>query len=360
MRTLRINTIAFSLLMAVAATMFGNSFARGNEGFTIIGTVDKLAIQPSDHRRLLDCGWLRNYVMAFKLADGTVAISRIGCFAKAPSVAVSHHTGDEPDFVVRQLDCIVYDPLSNKVGPDVKRLLVSCDAGKLSIDRKQVVYFAGCSPHTLESWVRGQRPRYDVCQSAVDISIPTGPCSGPPQLNKSDEDWGFHLLSQSGSVVGSIPLSRATACGLCEFGPTLYSALVPLTSTKVLYVGTGAPGVPSGHTPSMARVLDFSRGTVTPLPHCMLQARTGAGAARLADGTILICGGCVALTGTTTSAEVLDLVSGRTRSVGCMNVVRENPFLVPLNNGNALVVGGHGGGHRIWEEVTEIELFRKN
>jgi hypothetical protein len=121
----------------------------------------------------------------------------------------------------------------------------------------------------------------------------------------------------------------------------------PLADGRVLIAG-GADGV----TVRSAEIFDPASGTFSLLPNLMRLKRSGAAAAPLPGGRVLIAGGYNDVPYTT--AESFDPITGVFSEVkGEMTTPRLNGFAVPLPDGDVLV----GGGFYEGETLDTAEIF---
>ena len=121
----------------------------------------------------------------------------------------------------------------------------------------------------------------------------------------------------------------------------------PLADGRVLIAG-GADGV----TVRSAEIFDPASGTFSLLPNLMRLKRSGAAAAPLPGGRVLIAGGYNDVPYTT--AESFDPITGVFSEVkGEMTTPRLNGFAAPLPDGDVLV----GGGFYEGETLDTAEIF---
>ena len=89
----------------------------------------------------------------------------------------------------------------------------------------------------------------------------------------------------------------------------------------------------------------------------MAQSRTGAAAAVLSDGRLLITGGMDNNGVPQTSAEIFDPVTGQFTQAAAMHVAHANHAAIALTTGDVLVTGGltNGGGYSDTAEIFSAE-----
>jgi MBG domain (YGX type)/Galactose oxidase, central domain/Kelch motif len=89
----------------------------------------------------------------------------------------------------------------------------------------------------------------------------------------------------------------------------------------------------------------------------MIQTRTGAAAALLSDGRVLITGGTDSNGMPQISAEIFDPVTGQFTQAAAMHVARANHAAIALTTGDVLVTGGltDGGGYSDTAEIFSAQ-----
>jgi len=127
-----------------------------------------------------------------------------------------------------------------------------------------------------------------------------------------------------------------------------------LSDGRVLMTGGCSPKGCGSNVLASAELYDPSTGTFGPTAS-MTTARSGAGATRLADGRVLIAGGCAAWICTTSeqllSAELYDPETGTFSPTGSMTVVGPHTVAL-LSDGRVLALGGYNGIADLYDPNT--------
>jgi hypothetical protein len=130
-------------------------------------------------------------------------------------------------------------------------------------------------------------------------------------------------------------------------------ATAPLPDGRVLLAG-GFTGGFSGTTIDTAQIFDPATNTFSPISGTMTSPRSGALAAPLPDGRVLIAGGYNGTSGGyVASAETFNPGTGTFSAVGSMSTGRSDPAGGQLPDGRVLVAGGYDGTGA----VSSAEVF---
>jgi hypothetical protein len=133
----------------------------------------------------------------------------------------------------------------------------------------------------------------------------------------------------------------------------------PLPDGRVLVAGGVDPTVQTGsNVLQSAEIFDPATGTFSPTGS-MTVPRVGAAAAPLPDGRVLIAGGDdqIQLAGALSSAEIFDPATGTFAPTGDMTILRNGPAAAPLPDGRVLVAGGSYRGPMFGEYLASAEIF---
>jgi hypothetical protein len=164
-----------------------------------------------------------------------------------------------------------------------------------------------------------------VLSSAMLGFAPQACAAGPGYFSPT----GFMSVSRSEAVVAPLPDGRALVAGGC-CGPTAPFDL------------------------SSAEVFNPATGTFSPTGP-MTVGRTGAVAAPLPDGRVLVAGGSTSGSEVLSSAEIFNLATGAFSPTGPMTTPRVDAAAAPLPDGRVLVAGGYDGtSHQF---VSSAEVF---
>jgi Ca2+-binding RTX toxin-like protein len=195
-------------------------------------------------------------------------------------------------------------------------------------------------------------------EGAVAAPLPDGrvlvaggssaPLAGDDRSSAEVFDPATNTFSSAGIGSMSVPRSGAVAA--------------PLPDGRVLVAGGSNFGGPGFQTLKSAEIFDPATNTFSSTGiGSMSIPRTGAAAARLPDGRVLIAGG----SGTSndlSSAEVFDPATNTFSSagIGSMSSARTNAAAAPLPDGRVLVAGGQfrSSGHAAPTfDLSSAEIF---
>src|SRR5947207_2959436 len=192
-------------------------------------------------------------------------------------------------------------------------------------------------------------------------SRPLGSWSAQPNLGNIRGTTAVVRLQNgqvlaAGGGVGAIPGGSAEASG------TL------LSDGRVLIAGGfGGPGAPGGAGGIQYNPLTSTEGYDPAVGAFsatgqMINARADHVAARLADGTVLVAGGLGGSTGgvSVATAERFDPTTGRWREVSPMTRARTGASAALLGNGRVLVAGGESVDTGVRNSLDSAELFHAN
>jgi RTX calcium-binding nonapeptide repeat (4 copies)/Kelch motif len=170
------------------------------------------------------------------------------------------------------------------------------------------------------------------------------------------------------AVLGFAP--QAGAAGPGYFSPTGSMstardapAMAPLPDERVLVAGGTLRSPTADDVLSSAEIFDPATGTFSSAGiGSMSVPRTGAVAARLPDGRVLIAGGTTAFPSfaSLASAEIFDPATNTFSSagIGSMSVPRTGAVAAPLPDGRVLIAGGfHEGGPFGGTYLSSAEVF---
>ena len=128
--------------------------------------------------------------------------------------------------------------------------------------------------------------------------------------------------------------------------PRATHASVVLADGRVLLIGGCVAGsCDAGPGSATADIFDPATGIVQEAGRLTI-ARIGSGALALSGGRVLIVGGWSGAR-PTDEAEIFDPATGRSRSVGRMSAARADAAIVALGDGRVLVAGGYDGERRL-------------
>jgi hypothetical protein len=131
--------------------------------------------------------------------------------------------------------------------------------------------------------------------------------------------------------------------------------LVLLLTLSVFVAGGRPPAIPSD--PVIPSDPAINPGPAARVIGGLVTPRSGAAAATLADGRVLVLGGRGATEGNRTvlaSAEIYDPATGRFTETGSMTEPREQPLATRLHDGRVFVVGGRSSGDA---ELASAEVY---
>jgi len=166
----------------------------------------------------------------------------------------------------------------------------------------------------------------------------------------------YHVAKDTWTLTGSMTAARFEASG------TL------LSDGRVLIAGgLGGPGAPGGTGGIQYNPLTSTEGYDPAVGAFsatgqMINARADHVAARLADGTVLVAGGLGGSTGgvSVATAERFDPTTGRWREVSPMIRARTGASAALLGNGRVLVAGGESVEQGVRNSLDSAELFDAN
>jgi len=166
----------------------------------------------------------------------------------------------------------------------------------------------------------------------------------------------YHAATGTWTLTGSMTAARFEASG------TL------LSDGRVLIAGGfGGPGAPGGAGSIQYNPLASTEGYDPAVGAFsatgqMINARADHVAARLADGTVLVAGGLGGSTGgvSVATAERFDPTTGRWREVSPMIRARTGASAALLGNGRVLVAGGESVEQGVRNSLDSAELFDAN
>src|SRR6266550_5624370 len=166
----------------------------------------------------------------------------------------------------------------------------------------------------------------------------------------------YHAATDTWTLTGSMTAARFEASG------TL------LSDGRVLIAGGfGGPGAPGGAGSIQYNPLASTEGYDPAVGAFsatgqMSNARADHVAARLADGTVLVTGGLGGSTGgvSVATAERFDPTTGRWREVSPMIRARTGASAALLGNGRVLVAGGESVEQGVRNSLDSAELFDAN
>ena len=166
----------------------------------------------------------------------------------------------------------------------------------------------------------------------------------------------YHAATDTWTLTGSMTAARFEASG------TL------LSDGRVLIAGGfGGPGAPGGAGGIQYNPLTSTEGYDPAVGAFsatgqMINARADHVAARLADGTVLVTGGLGGSTGgvSVATAERFDPTTGRWREVSPMIRARTGASAALLGNGRVLVAGGESVEQGVRNSLDSAELFDAN
>jgi hypothetical protein len=142
------------------------------------------------------------------------------------------------------------------------------------------------------------------------------------------------------------PAAPEREAGLRLPGPRAAHASVALADGRVLLIGGCVQGsCDSGPASATADMFDPRSGSIAAAGR-LVSARISAGAVALADGKVLIVGGWAG-TSPTADAEIFDPKTGRSRAVAPMAAARADAAVAMLPDGRVLVAGGYDGSARL-------------
>jgi hypothetical protein len=166
----------------------------------------------------------------------------------------------------------------------------------------------------------------------------------------------YHAATGTWTLTGSMTAARFEASG------TL------LSDGRVLIAGGfGGPGAPGGAGGIQYNPLTSTEGYDPAVGAFsatgqMINARADHVGARLADGTVLVAGGLGGSTGgvSVATAERFDPTTGRWREVSPMTRARTGASAALLGNGRVLVAGGESVEQGVRNSLDSAELFDAN
>ena len=131
-----------------------------------------------------------------------------------------------------------------------------------------------------------------------------------------------------------------------------YAAAAPLPDGRVLVAGGFSPAPYPSSIPQSAEIFDPATGAFSPTGDLTVD-RSGAAAAPLPDGRVLVAGGQHA-----PSAEIFDPATGSFSATGSMTVPRWEAAAAPLPDGRVLVAGGYNGSDdSSYSSFQSAEIF---
>ncbi|MGA9371857.1 MAG: hypothetical protein WBV53_08415 [Solirubrobacterales bacterium] len=180
----------------------------------------------------------------------------------------------------------------------------------------------------------------------------------------------FARLAAASLAIGALAAPSAAGQTPGSFAPTgdmtvprVNAVAAPLADGRVLVAGGVDPTQLDALTVlRSAEIFDPATGTFSPTGS-MAIPRSGAAAAPLPDGRVLIAGGVDGVQGgnrtEVRSAEIFDPATGTFSPTGDMSVVREDPAAAPLPDGRVLVAGGqyYDRGSYLEKYLDSAEIF---
>jgi hypothetical protein len=152
-----------------------------------------------------------------------------------------------------------------------------------------------------------------------------------------------HVVTQAAPGPGTLPTSRMLT-------PRNGQAAVSLADGRALVIGGVVVGT-SGTATALSELYDPATQTFV-ATGSLSQARVSTGAARLADGRVLVAGGSASGTWLA-SAEIYDPATGSWTPTGSLAYARTKPIVLALPDGRALVTGGFVNG----ASIASTEVF---
>ncbi len=185
----------------------------------------------------------------------------------------------------------------------------------------------------------------------------SGTWTSAPSLHNARDGHTATLLPNGNVVVAGGENNNAAMTSTEVYSPTFNSWTVSgnlnvarsnagamlLPNGSILIAG-GCVGNCLGATTATAELYNSVSATWSRTAS-MLKARTYFSMVRLANGNVLVAGGCTALnangcSGVTAAAEIYSSSSGKWTATGSMTAARGNLTATLLPNGNVLVAGG--------------------
>jgi hypothetical protein len=190
------------------------------------------------------------------------------------------------------------------------------------------------------SWITLTSPASGTGNGSVTYDVSSNP--GASRTATLSIAGINHTVTQAAPGPGTLPTSRMST-------PRSGPAAVSLANGRVLVIGGVVDS--SGTVTATSEVFDPTTETFA-ATGSLSQGRITSGAARLADGRVLVAGGSASGTWLA-SAEIYDPATGSWSPTGSMTFPRIKSIVLALPDGRALVTGGYVNG----ASIASTEVF---